>query len=134
MAGVNVRRGSVHPMARHKPPARRGGTRAERLARERLLRNLRALEDESALDYAVRDLVPEAWATLEEDLDVEERKVRITLLLDESVAKFFRAMGKGYQARINRILATYAQMKIARVTSLEEEMEREFPGSLGRKR
>ncbi len=121
-------------MAREKPPARRAGSRAERLARERLLRNLRALEDESTLDHAVRDLIPEAWATLEEDLDVEERKVRVTLMLDESVAKFFRAMGKGYQARINRILATYAQMKIARVRRLEEEMEREFPGSTGRGR
>jgi uncharacterized protein (DUF4415 family) len=121
-------------MTRAKPPNRPAGTKAERLARDRLMRNLRGLQDKNTFDYSVRDAVPEAWATLEEDVDVEERKVKVTLLLDESVAKFFRAMGRGYQARINRILATYAQMKIARISALEEEMEREFPGSTGRKR
>ena len=34
-----------------------------------------------------------------------EKKVKVTLWLDASTAKFFRGMGKGYHARINRILA-----------------------------
>ena len=120
------------PTSRPKPP--RAGSKSERLARERLLRNLRALQDEPLFVYSVREIAPDAWATLEEDLDVEERKVKVTLLLDESVAKFYRAMGQGYQARINRILATFAQMKIARVTLIDEEMAREFPGLFGKDR
>ena len=38
--------------------------------------------------------------------------MRVTLMLDESVAKGFRSMGRGYQARINRILQTWLQLQI----------------------
>ncbi|MFQ6552971.1 BrnA antitoxin family protein [Aestuariibius insulae] len=88
-------------------------TKTERLAREKLVNLM--LED--SLDVVmdpryVAGRVPEAWHTLERDLDVTEKKVKGTLYLDESVAKFYRAMGQGYQTRINRVLATWAQMRI----------------------
>ena len=35
-------------------------------------------------------------------------------------------MGVGYQARINRVLATFAQMRIAQIRKLEEMMEEEL--------
>ncbi|SMY05903.1 BrnA antitoxin family protein [Flavimaricola marinus] len=86
-------------------------TKTERIARERLFRHL--WEDrKDSLSEELRERVPDAWHTLERDLDVEEEKVKVTLYLDTSVAKFYRAMGKGYQPRINRILATWAQLKI----------------------
>jgi uncharacterized protein (DUF4415 family) len=92
-------------------PAARTLTRTERMAREKLFRHL--WEDrEDALSEALRESVPEAWHTIELDVDVVEDKVKVTLYLDASVAKFYRAMGNGYQARINRILGTWAQMKI----------------------
>ncbi len=102
---------------------RRYRSKTERLARERLARNLRKLEEEGNAEYVVRDLCPDAWRTLEEDLDVEEKKVKVTLLLDHSVATFYRAMGRGYQARINRILATWAQMRICRIEQTQKEFE-----------
>ncbi len=88
-------------------------TKTERLAREKLV----SLMLEDSLDVVmdprhIEQKVPEAWHTLERDLDVSEKKVKVTLWLDESVARFYRAMGKGYQPRINRILATWAQMRI----------------------
>gem|GEM_PF-4536393 len=46
--------------------------------------------------------------------------MKITLRLDESVAKFYRAMGAGYQARISRILGLWANMKIGEVLRMEE--------------
>ena len=93
-------------------PMTRRMTKSERLAAQSLLRQTEFLRFDDTFDEQIRDLIPDAWRTLEQDLDVEEKKVRITLRLDESVAKFYRAMGKGYQARINRLLATYAQMQI----------------------
>ncbi|WP_417248363.1 BrnA antitoxin family protein [Celeribacter sp.] len=90
-------------------------TKTKRLALERLSRTAEALRRFEPMDWDVRDVVPEAWKTLEQDVDVAEKKVKITLRLDESVAKFFRAQGEGYQARINHVLATFAQMKIAQV-------------------
>jgi len=101
-------------------------TRSRQLMIERMMLNAAGLKDEDALDYQVQALVPEAWDTLEQDIDVEEKKAKVTLLLDDSVAKFYRAMGKGYQARINRILATFAQMRIAQVRKLDEMFAEEM--------
>tara|TARA_B110000091_G_scaffold186606_1_gene207178 strand:+ start:4877 stop:5146 length:270 start_codon:yes stop_codon:yes gene_type:complete len=59
----------------------------------------------------VREEVPDAWHIIVADLDCHAPKQKVTLYLDAPVAKAFKAMGQGYQARINRILATYLEMK-----------------------
>ncbi|MGC8203047.1 BrnA antitoxin family protein [Aliiroseovarius sp. PTFE2010] len=97
-------------------------TRTDRLNMERLSRNLNYLDDENLALEQVQAKVPEAWHTLEEDIEVFETKTKITLRLDNSVVKFYRAMGPGYQTRINRILATYAQMQIANLREAEAYM------------
>jgi uncharacterized protein (DUF4415 family) len=95
-------------MSRRKPL-----TKTQRIAQERLYRYAWE-ESRDMLDLdQLRDTVPDAWHTLEQDLDVREKKEKVTLYLDVSVAKFYRGMGTGYQTRINRLLATWAQMKIA---------------------
>ena len=68
--------------------------------------------DESEFIDTIRRNVPDAWHTLEMDLDVAEPTQKVTLYLDRSVVKAFRAMGRGYHARINRLLQTYLQMRI----------------------
>lgn len=95
------------------------GPKSRRMAEARFHKLLwiAAHEDNGFLHDARRE-VPDAWRTLEFDLDVEEPKQKVTLYLDRSVARLFRAMGKGYQARINRILATWMQMKIAEKAEL----------------
>ena len=96
-------------------------SKAERMARQGMIR---VMQEEtlaqSDLSLELRDRVPEAWHTLEHDLDVEEPKTKITLRLDDSVARFYRAMGPGYQARISRILALWAHMKICDALRLED--------------
>ena len=106
-------------------------TKSERIARGKLFRYLwEARED--VLDHVLEEEVPEAWHTLEVDLDVEEPKVKLTLYLDQSVAKFFQAMGKGYHARINRVLGTWAQLKIAGMLREREEIDRRFGAIMAR--
>ncbi|MBO9474719.1 BrnA antitoxin family protein [Shimia sp. R10_1] len=95
------------------------GSKAQQRAREALGRNLLLLTTETWVSDALREAVPEAWHRLEQDCDVQERKEKVTLYLDQSVARFYRAMGKGYQGRINRLLATWAQMKIAEELRVE---------------
>ena len=95
---------------------------AMKWAREALGRYLLVLTSETWVTEALREAVPEAWHTLEQDLDVAEPKQKVTLYLDRSVAKFYRAMGQGYQARINRLLATWAQMKIAEEVQLDAHL------------
>lgn len=111
------------------PPARFAATRTARLARARLERLIEGQGDDTALWRKVQQRVPEAWATLEDDIECWEDKVKITIRIDTSVARFYRAMGKGYQARMNRILATYAQMKIGEVAR-ERALERELDAYL----
>ncbi len=64
---------------------------------------------------------PEKWAELEEAFHCEPKKVRVTLLLDEPVAKFFRMKGRGYQALVNQVLRTYAELRLARVLEGPED-------------
>jgi len=99
-------------------------SRTESTARERLMRDLIYLMREDWVPRTVAREIPEAWHTLEHDLDVAEEKVKVTLYLDASVAKFFRAMGKGWHGRINRLLGTYMHMKLAREVKLEEMLEK----------
>jgi len=98
-------------------------TKSEKLAREGLMKNLVFLSQETWIPSTIALEVPEAWHTLEADVDVEEPKEKVTLYLDRSVARFYRAMGKGYHARINRLLATWAQMKIAGEVELEAKLK-----------
>ncbi|MEP2531916.1 BrnA antitoxin family protein [Shimia sp.] len=101
-------------------------SKTRRIARDRLTRNLIYLNSEMWLSAAMREDVPEAWHTLEQDVDVDEPKEKITLYVDRSVARFYRAMGKGYQERINRLLATWAQMKIAEELRVDALLAQRF--------
>lgn len=88
-------------------------TKSERLARRRLMYHL-WLQDEDSLPLSeIRAEIPDAWHTVEADIDCYEPKQKLTLYLDQSVARLFKGMGKGYQARINRILQLWLQMKMA---------------------
>lgn len=92
------------------------GPKTRRLAEARFhqllhLQTMAASED-LFLETARKE-VPEAWHTLEMDVEAEGPKEKVTLYLDRAVIAMFRKMGKGYQARINRILETWMQMKMA---------------------
>lgn len=97
-------------------------TKTERLARDRLMKDLIHLSRDSWITTTLAEQVPDAWHTLEADLDVDEPREKVTLYLDRSVARFYRGMGRGYQARINRLLRTWAQMKIAGEVQLETHL------------
>jgi len=88
-------------------------TKRERISRQRLMNYIQNEQyDDMDVSLELARIVPQAWHTLEHDLDVWEEKVKITLRLDKSVAQFYRAMGQGCQARISRILALWAHMQI----------------------
>ena len=98
-------------------------SKSELRARDRLLYNLYYLQRDDFIDITLRDQVPEAWHTLEFDVECSEPKEKITLYLDRLVVRLFRAMGRGYQGRINRLLSTWAQMKIAGEVALEDKLK-----------
>lgn len=57
--------------------------------------------------------VPQGWASVDRDNPVHPRRVKLTLRLDEDVARFFRAQGLGYQGRINAVLRAYMSAKLS---------------------
>ena len=99
-------------------------SKSERIAREGLMKNLIFLQQDRWIPAAIAEEIPEAWHTLAADVEVAEKKDKVTLYLDRSVLRFYRAMGQGYQARINRLLVTWAQMQIAGEVRLEEALVR----------
>lgn len=58
--------------------------------------------------------MPPEWWRIEKDVPVRPRKTRITATFDADVAKFYRALGHGYQARMNAVLRTYMLAVISR--------------------
>lgn len=104
------------------PPASYNKSRTARLARTRLARHLQGFDDDEKIWWHVQRKVPEAWATLAEDIDSPEPRRKVTLRLDDSVVRFFRALGPGYQAHMNRVLATYAQMQIGQIERQRQTM------------
>ena len=100
------------------------GPKTKRLAEARMhqLLFLEAMTRDELFLETARKEIPEAWHTLEMDVDVEGPKEKVTLYLDRAVIQMFRKMGKGYQARINRVLETWLQMRIAEKAVLRKEM------------
>jgi len=103
-------------------------TKTQTLARDTLMRDLIHLSRDGWIDTTLAEEVPDAWHTLEADLDVEEPREKVTLYLDRSVVRFYRGMGRGYHARINRLLRTWAQMKIAGEVQLDAYLAKRVAG------
>lgn len=53
------------------------------------------------------EMIPPEWRSVERDVPVRPRKTKVTAAFDAEVVKFFRAMGLGYQARMNQVLRAY---------------------------
>lgn len=110
-------------------------TKTERIAREKLIYHIFMSKQDDALDeVTLRDEVPDAWHMIEADVDCHEPKEKVTLYLDRSVARIFRAMGQGYQGRINRILGTWIQMRAAGLLEQERKLGERLGQVYGRGR
>ena len=93
-------------------------------AQEKLFRDMSYLIRDRWIPSVTREEVPDAWHTLEHDIEVDEPKVKVTLYLDQSVARVFKGMGHGYQARINRLLSAWVQMHIGRMFEAEDRLHK----------
>lgn len=52
-------------------------------------------------------LIPEDWRAEAQEIEEKREQIRVTLAIDEDVAKWFRRMGKGYQAHVNNVLRMF---------------------------
>ena len=59
---------------------------------------------------------PRDWHEIWEDKDRRDSKrTRCTVAFDADVVKFFKAMGPGYQHRMNRVLRAFMHYRLAKV-------------------
>ncbi len=66
--------------------------------------------EDGAIDFGeIPELDDAFWR--EADLIEPDRTEQITLRVKRSVLNHFRAPGRGYQTRINRVLESYVQMQ-----------------------
>lgn len=69
------------------------------------------------------EMIPGAWHSIEERVPVRPRKTKITAAFDAEVVKFYRAMGLGYQARMNQVLRAYMLAIKSRVINRMENRD-----------
>lgn len=71
-----------------------------------------------------RSLIPEDWDKLETTAPVRPRRKKVTVALDEDVARWFRALGAGYHGRINAVLRTYMLALISKAVLSQGDRNR----------
>jgi uncharacterized protein (DUF4415 family) len=79
-----------------------------------------------------RKLIPPDWHTVERDVPVRRRRTKITADFDADMVKWFRAMGLGYQARMNQVLRTWMLAVISK--EIERQGDRDWKGDPLRRR
>lgn len=60
--------------------------------------------------------LPPDWDKIWEDQDKRDpKRVKITILLDDDVVRFFKGLGPGYQPRMNRVLRAFMHFRLAKL-------------------
>lgn len=101
-------------------------TKAEANARRRLTRYSYEMRMEEDLVSEIDDLVPDDWHLVDADFPCDPPKAELTIEVDRDVADAFRKMGGDVDGRVNRILGTWLQMKIAGLMRTREAMRHEL--------
>lgn len=75
-------------------------------ARLTMMEELKALQEELLRDWTDRS-IPKDWNGSISAFGHTVRKEKISIRLDEDMLRWFRALGPGYQAKINMVLRIY---------------------------
>lgn len=99
-------------------------TNAQELAHLKLITELEK-QAQDLRDLKLRQsLIPDDWGRLETTAPVRPRKKKVTVALDEEVARWFRNLGTGYHGRINGVLKTYMLALISKEVLSEGDRNR----------
>ncbi len=64
----------------------------------------------------IQKSIPKDWHEVATEADRRDvKRARVTIALDADVVKFFKAMGSGYQPRMNRVLRAFMHMRLAKL-------------------
>ncbi|MEP1586403.1 MAG: BrnA antitoxin family protein [Tateyamaria sp.] len=71
-----------------------------------MMHELERLQTDLSTDWIDKSL-PDDWTGLDYAEPIARHKTRVTLRMDTDMVRWFRKLGPGYQARINRVLRIY---------------------------
>jgi uncharacterized protein (DUF4415 family) len=78
-------------------------------------------------DVLLREaLIPYEWGKLETTAPVRPRRKKVTVALDEDIARWFHRLGEGYHRRINAVLRTYMLAVISKTVLSEGDRNRHW--------
>ena len=99
-------------------------TNAQERAHVRLMIELDRQERDIA-DARLRGrLIPPDWRGLEAAAPVRPRRKKVTVALDDEVARWFKGLGHGYHGRINAVLRTYMLALISKEVLSQGDRDR----------
>jgi hypothetical protein len=87
-----------------------------------LASTLRGLEEDLRWGLDGSPRIPAAWQEIAL-AEAVPRKIAVTMRIDEDVTRFFRAMGRGHLSRMNAVLRTFMQARLAGVVTGPEATE-----------
>ena len=95
-------------------------TSPEQMTKQQRINWVYQMDARRMIEYDIMDCVkthmgiPEEWHEIWKDEDRRDpKRTRVTIRMDADVVKFFRAMGEGYQVRINRVLRYFMHLRLA---------------------
>ncbi len=100
----------------------------ERRKFKRMMKVLDDLDQDVKAIMLIGRLVPKDWHEMEKIAPTVPQKAKITTLVDKDVLKWYRGLGRGYQARINAVLRSYMLCVISK--AVEGEFDRDWNGDL----
>lgn len=71
-----------------------------------MMHELERLQTDLSIEWIDKSL-PDDWTGLDYGEPVARHKTRVTLRMDTDMVRWFRKLGPGYQARINRVMRIY---------------------------
>ena len=99
-------------------------TIAQERAHNAMMMELDNLERDVADARLRRALIPKEWRGLEKTAPTRPRRQKVTVALDEDVARWFRGLGQGYHGRINAVLRTYMLALISKEVLSAQDTDR----------
>jgi uncharacterized protein (DUF4415 family) len=103
-------------------------TKAEEISFSRMVSEMEEQMTEIDRLKLKQRLIPPGWHLVENLTPVRPVKTKLNLALDADMVKWFRALGRGYQPRMNAVLRGYMHAVIAR--EIERAGDRDWKGEL----
>ncbi|MEM9436080.1 MAG: BrnA antitoxin family protein [Pseudomonadota bacterium] len=98
-------------------------TLKERIAWMNSIEGLRQIEYDMVDALNRNETIPREWNDIWRGEDRDTKRIRVTVSLDADVVRFFKALGPGYQPRMNRVLRSFMQARLAKIVDGPENEE-----------